>query len=133
MSAYLAGLPAFLTYFVTGLACYGLFIVIYTLLTPHKESRLIREGNLAAIVAFLGALLGFSLPLASAAAHSVSLIDYALWALIGIIVQVIAFYIANFTMKDLHSKITNGDIAAGIWGGGIAVVIGILNAACMTY
>jgi putative membrane protein len=133
MSAYLAGLPAFLTYFVAGLGCYGLFIVIYTLLTPHTESRLIREGNLAAIVAFLGALLGFSLPLASAATHSVSLIDYVLWALIGIVVQVIAFYIANFTMKDLHSKITNGDIAAGIWGGGIAVVIGILNAACMTY
>jgi putative membrane protein len=133
MSAYLAGLAAFLTYFGTGLGCYGVFIFIYTLLTPHTESRLIREGNLAAIVAFLGALLGFSLPLASAAAHSVSLIDYALWALIGIIVQVIAFYIANFTMKDLHGKITNGDIAAGIWGGGIAVVIGILNAACMTY
>lgn len=133
MSAYLAGLPAFLTYFAVGLGCYGLFVAIYTALTPHKEAQLIREGNLAAIVAFLGALLGFSLPLASAAAHSVSLTDYVLWALIGIVVQVIAFYIANFTMKDLHTKITGGDVAAGIWGGGIAIVIGILNAACMTY
>jgi putative membrane protein len=52
---------------------------------------------------------------------------------VGILAQILAYYIANFTMTDLHEKITAGDIAAGIWGGGIALVIGILNAACMTY
>ncbi|KPF45835.1 DUF350 domain-containing protein [Rhizobium sp. AAP43] len=133
MTSYLAGLLAFLTYFSIGLSCYAAFAAIYTRLTPQREAQLIREGNLAAVVAFLGALLGFSLPLASAAAHSVSLIDFVIWALIGIAIQVLAFYIANFTMRDLHRKITDGNIAAGLWGGGIAVVVGILNAACMTY
>lgn len=133
MTSYLAGLPAFLTYFSIGLSCYVAFVAIYTRLTPQREAQLIREGNLAAVVAFLGALLGFSLPLASAAAHSVSLIDFVIWALIGIAIQVLAFYIANFTMRDLHRKITDGNVAAGLWGGGIAVVVGILNAACMTY
>ncbi|MGL3608084.1 DUF350 domain-containing protein [Rhizobium sp. G187] len=133
MTSYIAGLPAFLSYFSIGLFCYAAFAAIYTRLTPQREAQLIREGNLAAIVAFLGALLGFSLPLASAAAHSVSLIDFVIWALIGIAIQVLAFYIANFTMRDLHRKITDGNVAAGLWGGGIAVVVGILNAACMTY
>ncbi|WP_064692980.1 DUF350 domain-containing protein [Rhizobium aegyptiacum] len=133
MLDYVAGLPAFLGYFAVGLAAYGVFGVIYTFLTPQKEVQLIRAGNLAAVTAFLGALVGFSLPLASAAANSVSIVDYVIWAVIGILAQILAFYIANFTMKDLHEKITGDDIAAGIWGGGIALVIGILNAACMTY
>ncbi|MBN9984370.1 MULTISPECIES: DUF350 domain-containing protein [Rhizobium] len=133
MLDYVAGLPAFLGYFAVGLAAYGVFAVIYTFLTPQKEVQLIRAGNLAAVTAFLGALIGFSLPLASAAANSVSIVDYIIWAVVGILAQILAYYIANFTMTDLHEKITTGDIAAGIWGGGIALVIGILNAACMTY
>ncbi|MBX5083473.1 DUF350 domain-containing protein [Rhizobium lentis] len=133
MLDYVAGLPAFLGYFAVGLAAYGVFAVIYTWLTPQKEVQLIRAGNLAAVTAFLGALVGFSLPLASAAANSVSIVDYVIWAVIGILAQVLAYYIANLTMKDLHEKITADDTAAGMWGGGIALVIGILNAACMTY
>ncbi|ANM14530.1 DUF350 domain-containing protein [Rhizobium leguminosarum bv. trifolii] len=133
MLDYVAGLPAFLGYFAIGLGAYAVFAVIYTFLTPQKEVELIRAGNLAAVTAFLGALVGFSLPLASAAANSVSIIDYIIWAAIGILAQILAFYIANFTMPDLHEKITADNIAAGIWGGGIALVIGILNAACMTY
>ncbi|MBY3045477.1 DUF350 domain-containing protein [Rhizobium leguminosarum] len=133
MLDYVAGLPAFLGYFAVGLAAYGVFAVIYTFLTPQKEVQLIRAGNLAAVTAFLGALVGFSLPLASAAANSVSIVDYIIWAVVGILAQILAYYIANFTMTDLHEKITAGNIAAGIWGGGIALVIGILNAACMTY
>ncbi|MBX4867685.1 MULTISPECIES: DUF350 domain-containing protein [Rhizobium] len=133
MLDYVAGLPAFLGYFAVGLAAYAVFAVIYTWLTPQKEVQLIRAGNLAAVTAFLGALVGFSLPLASAAANSVSIVDYIIWAVIGTLAQILAFYIANFTMKDLHDKITADDIAAGIWGGGIALVVGILNAACMTY
>ncbi|OWV81749.1 hypothetical protein ATY77_00400 [Rhizobium sp. R634] len=133
MLEYVAGLPAFLIYFAIGLAAYGVFGAVYTRLTPHREVELIRAGNLAAVTAFLGALIGFSLPLASAAANSVSIVDYIIWAIIGTLVQVLGFFIANFTMQDLHEKITRGEIAAGLWGGGIALVIGILNAACMTY
>lgn len=109
------------------------FSTIYTRLTPHEEVELIKAGNISAVVAFLGALIGFSLPLASAAAHSVSLPDYVIWAAIGLLVQVLAFYIAKLTMTDLHLKITEGNVAAGLWSGGIAVVIGTLNAACMAY
>jgi len=133
MLDYVAGLPAFLGYFAIGLVAYGVFALVYTTITPHREVELIRAGNLAAVTAFLGAILGFSLPLASAAANSVSLVDYVIWAVVGILAQILAYYIANFTLKNLHQKITDGDITAGIWGGGIALAVGILNAACMTY
>ncbi|HEY0033690.1 MAG TPA: DUF350 domain-containing protein, partial [Devosia sp.] len=113
MMDYLAGIPAFLGYFAIGMIAFAVFTGVYTALTPHKEVELIRAGNLAAVTAFLGALLGFSLPLASAAANSVSVIDYVIWAVIGILAQILAFFIANLTMQRLHEKITAGDVAAG--------------------
>ena len=128
-----AGLPWFLLYFACGLALMGLFSAIYLRVTPHDELALIRVGNGAAVIGFLGAVLGFSLPLASAAAHSVSLLDFIVWALIGMALQVLAYLVASRTMNDLPGRITRGEVPAGAWAGGVALATGLLNAACMTY
>ena len=133
MNGYVTGLPAFLAYFGSGVGMLIVFSVIYSLVTPQREFTLIREGNGAAATAFLGALLGFSLPLASAAANSVSLIDFVIWAAIGAIVQLLAFAAAALTQRELATRITRGEIGAGLWAGAIALVVGLLNAACMTY
>ncbi|MEM7567206.1 MAG: DUF350 domain-containing protein [Pseudomonadota bacterium] len=133
MFGYVAGLPAFLAYFVAGTVILVVFASVYALATPHKELTLIKGGNGAAVLAYLGAILGFSLPLASAAANSVSVIDFILWALIGAVVQIAAFFVASATMSDLPGRITRGEMSAGAWAAGIALAVGILNAACMTY
>ncbi len=46
--------------------------VLYTLITPHKEFALIREGNTAAAVALGGSLVGFALPASNIIANSIS-------------------------------------------------------------
>lgn len=61
MYGYVSGLPAFLAYFGTGTALIIVFALIYSLVTPHRELTLVREGNTAAATAFLGALVGLSL------------------------------------------------------------------------
>lgn len=133
MYGYVAGLPAFLAYFGCGAILLVAFGLLYALVTPQREFSLIRQGNTAAATAYLGALIGFSLPLASAAAHSVSLVDFAIWAMIGGVIQLLAFSVAAITQKQLATRITQGDMSAGLWAGGIALVVGLLNAACMTY
>ncbi|WP_152047465.1 DUF350 domain-containing protein [Aureimonas psammosilenae] len=133
MFGYVAGLPAFLAYFATGLGALAAFAALYSALTPQHELTLIRTGNAAAVVAFLGAILGFSLPLSSAAANSVSLVDFLIWAVVGGIFQAVAFAVACFSMKGLPRRITDGEIAAGLWSAGISLGVGMLNAACMTY
>ncbi len=133
MFGYAAGLPAFLAYFAIGLTLLVGFAVSYSALTPHHELTLIRAGNTAAVVAFLGAVLGFSLPLASAAANSVSVVDFLIWAVLGAVVQAVAFLAASRTMTRLPARITDGEMAAGLWAAGIALAVGMLNAACMTY
>ena len=133
MYGYVAGLPACLAYFGCGAILLVAFGLLYALVTPQREFSLIRQGNTAAATAYLGALIGFSLPLASAAAHSVSLVDFAIWAMIGGVIQLLAFSVAAITQKQLATRITQGDMSAGLWAGGIALVVGLLNAACMTY
>ncbi|MEN3791518.1 DUF350 domain-containing protein [Fulvimarina sp. MAC3] len=133
MFGYVSGLPSFLAYFILGLVLYGLFAAIYTALTPHKEVALIREGNMAAVLAYLGAIIGFGIVLSSAAENSISIVDFIIWAIIGVLVQILAFFIASVTMTKLHERITKGEIAAGVWSAGNSIAIGLLNAACMTY
>ena len=133
MYGYVSGLPAFLAYFATGLVLLLVFATIYSLVTPQKEHTLMRSGNSAAATAYLGALLGFSLPLASAAANSVSIVDFVIWAVVGAVIQLLAFGLAAATQTGLSARITNGEMGAGLWAGGVALIIGLLNAACMTY
>lgn len=130
---YVSGLPAFLAYFALGLVIYAVFSVIYTAVTPQKEQVLIREGNMAAVIAYLGSILGFGIVLASAAANSLSIVDFIIWGVIGMLTQILAFYIASATMTKLHERITSGEVSAGTWLAGISLAVGMLNAACMTY
>ena len=131
----LGGLINFAIYFSLSLVSLVLFKLIYTFITPHDEWKLVREDkNIAAAIGLVGAIMGFALALASAASHSVSIIDFIIWAIIALIAQTIAFGFVRFVlMPSLIERINNNEIAAGIVLGGISIAVGILNAACMTY
>lgn len=129
----LSGLPAFISYFATAGALLALFLGVYLWITPYREIALIRAGNAAAAASLSGALLGFVLPLASAIAHSVGLLDMAIWGLVALIVQLLAYLAARLLLPGLAADIPAGQIAAGVLTGALALAVGILNAACMTY
>ncbi len=129
----LSGLPAFISYFATAGALLALFLGVYLWITPYREIALIRAGNAAAAASLSGALLGFVLPLASAIAHSVSLLDMAIWGLIALIVQLLAYLAARLLLPALATDIPAGQVASGVLTGALALAVGILNAACMTY
>jgi putative membrane protein len=129
----LAGVPAFLTYFVLAIVLLLIFIRIYTWVTPHDELALIRDNNSAASLAFGGALIGFSLPLSSAITHSLSLLDCALWGAIALIVQVLTFLVLRVALTRLPERISQGEMAAGIMSAATAISVGFINAASMSY
>jgi putative membrane protein len=129
----LAGLPSFLAYFALAMASLLLFARLYSWVTPHHEFALIRANNPAAAIAFAGALIGFALPLSSAITHSLSLLDCAIWAVVALLIQILAFFLSELVLKQLPQRITQGDLAAGIFSAGFSVAVGLLNAACMTY
>ncbi len=128
----LSGLPWFLAYMGTTAVLTLIYAVIYMWVTPHPEIKLIRENNLAAALAFGGSLIGFSLPLASATANSVALVDCIIWGLIAIVVQIAVFYLVRLPIPKISERIENGETASGLWLGAASLTGGILNAASMT-
>jgi putative membrane protein len=127
-----AAFPNFVRYVVVGFALAALFLWIYVLITPWREFALIRAGNSASATALVGALLGFSLPLANTIAHSVSLTDVVLWALVALVVQVLVHVAMRLMLPGLKQAIEANQAAAGITAGGFAVCFGLISAACLT-
>lgn len=129
----LSGLPAFLAYLATGFVFVLVYTIIYTRVTSHKEMELVKADVPAAAIAFLGSLIGFCLPIASAIAHSVSLPDCVVWATVGLLVQIITYFAVRLMIRDISARIANGEISSGVWLAGFSLASGILSAAAMTY
>ncbi|MBM3486326.1 MAG: DUF350 domain-containing protein [Alphaproteobacteria bacterium] len=130
---YISTLPDFLAYLVTAMVLVAVFLAVYTAVTPHREFRLVREGNTAAATSLAGALIGFILPLASAIAHSQSLIDAAVWGLIALVVQIVVFLGCQLSTPTLVKDIEQGRMAPAIFLASFALGAGMVNAVCMTY
>jgi putative membrane protein len=127
----LSTFPNFAIYFVSAVVLTALFLLLYTNLTPHREIGLIREGNVAAAITLIGGLIGFVIPLASVIAHSVSLIDLAIWGVIALVVQVGGFMVARVVLPHLPQAIEQGSVSDAIFLAGLSLALGILSAACM--
>jgi putative membrane protein len=120
----LAGLPAFLVYFCTGIVAVVAYLFVYTRVTPHDEFQLIALGL---------SLLGFVLPVVSAIAHSANVVDCLIWSAIALIVQIVVYFIVKIPVPNLSGRIAAGDLAPAIWLGLASLAAGALNAASMIY
>ena len=133
LMASLAGFDDFLVYLGIASVLLAVFIAIYLRITPYREIKLIREGNIAAAFSLSGTIIGMVLPLASALEFSVGLIDLAVWATIALVVQILVFIIARMALPNIVNDIPEGKQASGIFLGAISIAAGLLNAAAMTY
>jgi len=132
-ATYLGGLPGFSAYFAVAAALLAAFAVVYSLVTPHHEWRLIKANTTAAAVAFGGAILGFVLPLHSAISHSVNLVDCVLWGVVAFVVQIATFFVLRLVIPDLPRRISDNELAPAIMAAALSIAVGLLNAASMTY
>ncbi|HZP68255.1 MAG TPA: DUF350 domain-containing protein [Rudaea sp.] len=133
MLDYLATVPNFLLYLGTSGLLLVAFMTAYALATPQHELPLIRQGNVSASVVFGGTLLGFALPLASAMAHSVNLVDLALWGGIAGLVQGIASLVLRLVIRDLRAHIEADRVSVAIAMASLKLATGLLNAAAVVY
>ncbi len=129
----LAGLPAFLVYFCVSIIACIIYLFVYTRVTRHDEFKLVEQNSAGAAIALGLSLLGFAIPLASAIAHSSSVLDCAIWAIIALVVQIIVYFIVRIPMPNFSQRMEQGEMAPAIWLGLASLSAGVLNAACMTY
>ena len=124
---------AFLIAFLTAGAFTVAFKLIYQAATPYNERELIRQGNTAAALTLGAALVGYVLPLLSVLSHTYSLVEFATWATLAGVIQIVAFTIVRqIVMRDFSDRIVRGEMAAATYMASISIVVGVLNAACMT-
>ena len=123
----------FLLYFAVAIVLLVAFVAAYVRVTPYRELALIREGNMAAAFSLTGAVLGFVAPLAAVVQHSVNVVDMAIWGVIALAVQVLAFVVEKLALPSLTRDIPANNGAAGFLLGGLSLAVGLLNAACMSY
>ena len=130
---FLATLPNFLAYLGAAAVLLVAFVVIYLVVTPYDEIRLIRENNVAAAVSLSGAVLGFAMPISNVIAHSDTLLDLAVWGVIAGLVQLAAWGVARVALPTLKEDISANRLAPAVFVAALSVTVGLINAACMTY
>ncbi|MES2205945.1 MAG: DUF350 domain-containing protein [Pseudomonadota bacterium] len=107
------------------------FIMVYTRATPFDEILLIRQGNNAAALSLSGALIGFSLTLASCIIHTADYQQFLAWAVGALIVQVLGYAATARLLRISKEHIESGNVAFGAFIGAISLSLGAINAACI--
>jgi putative membrane protein len=123
-------------FFITAVVLVGLFLVLYAVVTPYDDYELIfHENNMAASLAFGGAILGFSIPLYSALVSSVSYGDFLLWGCVAMFIQLLfALVFTRLPNKfSLQTQIVEGVVPVGTLMAFLSISIGLLNAGSMSY
>lgn len=122
----------FLQHLIVGMVLVVLFVAIYSLITPHKELALIREGNLAAAIGLVGATIGFTLPLNLVFRETPDPLLAALFGLIALAAQVVAHLAVRLVLPNISRDIASGAVSAGVAQAGAGIVVGMMSAAALT-
>ncbi|MGV2861962.1 DUF350 domain-containing protein [Achromobacter sp. ESBL13] len=122
----------YLIYIVSALVMLGVFTAVYTAVTRYKEFDLIREGNIAAVLSYGGALVGFSFTLCSSIAVHASFVMFLVWGVAAMLVQIVVYVVVNKAIAGMNEAIEQNNIAMGGLIGSISLAAGIVNAACLT-
>jgi len=127
-----AGLPVFLVHSLASLVILVVGVVIYMRTTKHDEMELIRGGNSAAALSLGGAIVGLSLPLAFSLAAALSLSEVVVWGIVALVLQLVAFRMADLFLKDISARIEDGEIGAATFLVGIKLATAFINAAAIS-
>lgn len=108
------------------------FFAVYTRVTPFNEVLLIRQGNTAAALSLGGAMLGFSLTIASCILHTSGILQFVAWGVGALVVQLVAYIATTRFMAMSREHIESGNAAFGGILGAISLSVGAINAACIS-
>ena len=78
-----------------------------------------------------GAIVGLAIPLAVCMATSVNVWDIVIWGIVTLLIQILAFRIGDALLKDVPTRIENGEMGAAILIVGIKLAIALINAAAV--
>ena len=132
IQSFLAGFPILVLHVTVTFAMLAAAVFIYIKITPYDEIKLIRDGNTAVAVSLSGAIVGLALPLAFSMASSISVWEVLVWGPVTLVMQLIAFRVADLVIKDLPKRIVGGEMGAAILLVSIKLGAAAINSAAVT-
>ena len=134
----------FLIYLVVSIPLLLIGIKIFMWQTPYNEMQVIRdaaccdndvkdEAGIAVAHSLGGKIIGQALVMASAVFHSVSVGDLVIWGVVGIIFQVLVYYVfVKLTPFNVDVEVGKGNIAVGIFSARLSFATGLILAALIS-
>ena len=132
VTAFVAGFPNFIIQLGTAVGLFVASLIVYVLMTPHKELALIRAGNPSAALAFGGVVVGLAIPMGACLANASGVLDLVIWAIVTLLLQLIAFRFTDIVLHHLPRRIAEGDVAAAIFLMSVKLGVGIILAGALT-
>lgn len=123
---------AYALHLLSGCALLAAFFAVYTKITPFNEIALIREGNAAALLSITGAAVGFCLTVVSSILHNDTFWLFFIWSLAALAVQTAVYASLTRMMHGMDEAIESGNIAMGGLMGALSLMVGMINAACLS-
>ena len=131
INAFVSGFPQFIIQLGVALGLFVVSLIIYVIMTPHKELALIRAGNPSAALAFGGVVVGLAIPLGACLAHSLGIMDLAIWGIVTLLLQILAFRFADIFLHHLPRRIAEGDVAAAVFLMSIKIGLALILAGAL--
>lgn len=132
LDSFVAGFPILMLHSGVTIAMLVAGILLYVWITPWDEMALIRSGNTAAAISLGGAIIGLAIPLAFAMAASVSVYEILIWGPVTLLLQIIAFRVADLVLRDLPARIEAGEVGASTLLVSIKLAVAAINAAAVS-
>jgi len=132
--AFQDGALAFLLYFGMAAVVMIAFKLLYQLVTPYDEMKLIKDGCVPAAITLSAAMIGFAIPLYKSISQAASPVEFLAWAALAGVLQILAFLVVRaLLVKDLAARIERGELSVAIYLAAVSITVGLLNSASMTY
>ena len=96
---------------------------------PFDEMGLIRQGNIAAALSLGGALVGFSMTVASGLLHIDGLLPFFAWSTGAAAIQLLTYILVSRLLHMSKQQIEGNNIAFGVLLASISVSVGAVSAA----
>ena len=131
IDAFVKNFPEFL---MQGGITLGLLItgcIVHVLLTPMKEMKLIRAGNVSAGISVSAVIVGLGLPMSACLATATSIYDILIWGVVAILLQLRAFRVADLILRDLPKRIERDEIGAALVLAAVKIAAAMVMAAAL--
>ncbi len=131
IQSFVGGFPQFLLQAGVTLGLLITGCIVHVLLTPMKEMKLIREGNVSAGISVAAVIVGLAIPMAACLETAASVYDILIWGVVAILLQLLAFRVADLVLRDLPKRIEQDETGAALVLAGVKIAAALVMAAAL--